>query len=272
MKKRILVLGKGFIGSRIKDELDCEITDANITTFKDAQNLTEKFNPEIIINCIGYVGRNVDDCELDKEKVLISNSLVPEFLAEIAVRKKVKLIHLSSGCIYRYDYSKDVPINEEKIPDFFNLFYSRSKIYAEQALKVLAQKYPILIVRPRIPLDDRPHPRNLLTKLINFKKVIDIPNSVTYLPDFIKALRHLIEVEATGIYNIVNNGALRYPQLLEIYKKYSPEFSYKVIEYKELNLLRTNLILSVEKLENSGFAMRDIREVLEECVKNYLKY
>jgi dTDP-4-dehydrorhamnose reductase len=272
MNHKILILGKGFIGSRLKEEFSCEISGTDIASFKDAQKLVNKFKPEIIINCIGHVGKNVDDCELDIDKTLISNTFVPLMLGEIAVRNNIRLVHLSSGCIYRFDYAKDAPIDEEKAPDFFELFYSRTKIYAEHGLKALSRDYPVLIVRPRIPLDGRPHPRNLLTKLIGFKRVIDVPNSVTYLPDFIRALKHLIEIKAVGIYNVVNKGALKYPELLDIYKKRVTDFNYQVIGRKDLNLVRTDLILSTKKLESAGFIMPDIHEVLEECVRNYLKY
>lgn len=271
-KDKILIFGKGFVGSRIQEELGCDITDKKIYSIKDAEEEVEKFNPKIIINCIGHIGRNVDDCEVDPDKTLMANTFVPIILGEVALRCKIKLTHISSGCIYHFDYSQDDPINEDKIPDYYDLFYSRTKIYSERTLEYLSKKYPILIARPRIPLDNRPHPKNLLTKLINYKKIIDIPNSVTYIPDFIKALWHLIEINAKGIFNIVNRGALRYPELLDIYKKYKPDFEYRIIDFKDLNLVRTNLILSTEKLEKTGFKVRDIHEVLEECVKNYIKF
>lgn len=273
MPNKILIFGKGFIGSRLQIELAADISDRRITSFDDANEEIAKYKPDIIINCIGYTGKNnVDDCEKDKDKVLIANSFVPIILAESAMRSNVKLIHISSGCIYHFDYSKDSPITEDKVPDFFDLFYSRTKIYAEEALNILAKKHHILIARVRIPLDDRPHPKNILDKLINYKKVIDVQNSVTYVPDFIKALKHLIAIDATGIYNVVNSGGLEYPKLMQVYNKYVPNFEYKTIKLDELNLVRTNLILSTEKLERSGFKVRNINEVLEECVKNYLKY
>lgn len=272
MKDKILIFGKGFIGTRLQGGFGCAISDKKIYSYSDAESQIKRFKPKTIINSIGYIGRNVDDCELDKDKALMSNAFAPLILGEIAVRYKIKLVHISSGCIYRFDYLKDKPINEEKVPDFFELFYNRTKIYAERALEVLVKKYPVLIVRPRVPLDDRPHPRNLLTKLIKYKKVIDLPNSITYMPDFIEALRHLIRIDAQGIYNIVNKGRLSFPDLMEVYRKYVPNFKYKIIDFKELNLVRTNLILSTRKLEASGFKIRNIKEVLEECVRTYVKY
>lgn len=273
MNKRILILGKGFIGARLQEAFDCNISERKIYSFKEAEEEIKKYSPKILINCIGYTGKNnIDDCELDKDKTLFANTFIPVILAEVALRNNIRFIHISSGCIYHYDFSHDTPIDEIKEPDFFELFYSRTKIYADQVLVVLSKKYPILIARIRVPLDNRPHSRNILTKLINYKKVIDIPNSITYIPDFISALSHLIKINATGIYNIVVKGPLRYPELMKIYKKYAPNFKYEVTDYKKMNLLRTNLILSTEKLEKSGFKVRDIHKVLEECVQEYLKF
>jgi len=272
MKDKILIFGRGFIGNRLQEELDCDFSDRKIYSYKDAEEEIKKINPEIIINCIGNVGSNVDECEKDLDKTLTANTFVPIILAEAALRNNIRLIHISSGCIYHYDYSKDLPIGEDKLPDFFELFYSRTKIYADQAIVALFHKYHILITRIRVPLDDRPHPKNILTKLVNYRKVIDIPNSVTYIPDFIKALKHLIGINAKGIYNVVNKGGLSYPQLMDVYRQYVTDFKYEVIDYKKLNIVRTNLVLSTKKLENTGFQVRDIKEVLQECIENYLKY
>lgn len=272
INKDILVLGDGFIGHRLKEELGCGLCATHINSFDDAENVIKRRRPKIIINCIGYTGRNVDDCESAKEKTLFLNTSLPFILAEVALRHNIRFVHISSGCIYHYDESGDKPIREERVPDFFDLFYSRTKIYSEQGLLPLAQIYPVLIIRIRIPLDCRPHPKNILTKLIGYKRIIDVPNSVTYIPDFIKALKHLIRIRATGIYNVVNKGPLLYSDLMEIYRKRVHGFTYEVIDFKQLKLVRTNLVLSTHKLKKSGFKMRKINEVLEECVEGYLKY
>ena len=273
MKNKILILGPGFIGGRLKEELGGEISSRLIYSFKDADDEIKRYKPSIIINCIGITGKNnVDDCELVKDDTLIANTFLPIILAEVALRNKIKLVHISSGCIYDFNYNKDKPIREDKVPDFFDLFYSRSKIYSERALEPLCSKFNILIPRIRIPLDDRPHPKNILNKLIKYKTVIDIPNSVTYIPDFVRAVEHLIKINAKGIYNVVNKGGLRYPELLSVYKKHVPDFEYSVITYRKMNLTRSNLLMSTQKLEKSGFKVRNIQDVFEECVKNYLKY
>jgi dTDP-4-dehydrorhamnose reductase len=271
MRSKILIFGKGFIGQRLQNTFNCSISNKKILSLRDAEQEIKKYKPKVIINCIGSTGKsNVDDCELDKDKTLFANTFVPIILAETAFRNKIKLIHISSGCIYHFNYSQDRPIKEEKAPDFFDLFYSRTKIYSEKALENFPAQFNILIAKIRIPLDNQPHPKNVLDKLIKYKTVIDIPNSVTYIPDFIKALKHLIKINAKGTYNIVNKNGLRYPALLNVYKKYVPDFDYKIIDYKKLGLTRTNLILSTKKLEKTGFKVRKIEEVLEECVRSYI--
>ena len=273
MNKDILIFGKGFIGQKLQKYLDCNITEKMVNSFSDAYEEVEKNDPKVIINCIGYTGKNnVDDCEKEKNETLSANTFIPIILAEIAFRKKIKLVHISSGCIYHFNYKNQAPITEEVIPDFFSLFYSRTKIYAEKSLGALLDKANILIVRPRIPLDSRPASKNLLTKLLSFGNIIEIPNSVAYLPDFFSMIKYLISIDAKGIYNTVNKGALRYSELLDIYKKYVPGYEYKIMDIKDFNMTRTNLILSVEKLESTGYKVRDIHEVLEECVKIYLSY
>ena len=199
---------------------------------------------------------------------------MPILLAEAAFRHNIKLVHVSSGCIYHYDYKQQKPIQENCVPDYYDLFYSRTKSYAESVLMQLAERkgLNVLIARIRVPLDHQPHPKNLLTKLIKYQKVIDLPNSVTYVPDFIKAMKHLIRKDSRGIYNIVNKGGLYYPDLLNAYRKHHPEYHFEIIRLKSLGLNRTSLLMSVNKLEKTGFKVRPIRKVLEECVSEYIKF
>ena len=272
MDKRILILGKGFIGQRLQKGLNCPLSGKKIVCLKDVYTVIDRYKPKVLINCIGFTGeKNVDGCELDPYKALFSNSYVPMLLAEGILRRNIKLVHISTGCIYHYDYSKSSAITEEKIPDYFALFYSRTKIYSEGVLENLSRRYNMLILRIRLPLDDYPHPKNILSKLIRYKTINNTPNSLTYIPDFIEALKHLIKIDARGLFNVVNKGALRYPDILEIYKKYVPDFEFEIIDYNKLRIKRTNLILSCRKLEKTGFKMHHIKEILEDCVKNYVK-
>jgi 3,5-epimerase/4-reductase len=271
--KKTLVVGNGYIGTRLGAEFDAAVAGDRIGSFADCQRIVAKYKPAVLINAIGYTGaRNVDDCELDKDNTLLANTFVPVMLAEACLRTNVRFVHISSGCIFKYEYGKQRPIDETLIPDYYDLFYSRSKIYAERCLDYLDRRYPFLTVRIRIPLDNRPSGKNILDKLLTYKKVIDIPNSVTYIPDFILALKHLIRVKATGIYNVVNKGGLRYPELMKAYQKRVPGYSFSILPMTSFTLKRTNLVLSTKKLEQSGFKVRRIQDVLDECVREYCSH
>ena len=109
---KILILGKGFIGHRLYQELNGKTNvslseERQINSWDDALFYIKKYRPTVLINCIGFTGqRNVDDCELNLEPTIRSNTFVPLLLAEVAFRHNVKLVHLSSGCIYHYNYKK----------------------------------------------------------------------------------------------------------------------------------------------------------------------
>lgn len=267
--KTPLILGKGYFGKKIAEVYKTTALNYTIYDYSDVAELLKKHKPETIINCIGFTGSpNVDDCENHIDKTLTSNTFVPILLAEACIRRKIKLVHISSGCIY--STRGFWPILEDAAPDFFDLFYSRTKIYSEAALLNLTRQHNILIVRPRIPLDTIPHPKNILTKLLKFKRVINCPNSVTYMPDFTKAVQHLIKIDAKGLFNVVNAGEMFYSELLDVYRQHNPAFLYQFMDYKELPTPRTNLLLSTSKLCATGFNVRQIRSVLHECVERYL--
>lgn len=272
MRKNLLVFGRGFIGNRLAKAFQCEQNQFTIIDYDGIETALDQFpKAKTIINAIGFTGTtNVDGCEENIEKTLVSNSFLPIYLAEACVRRGLRLIHISSGCIYHYDYIKDVPLNEDFWPDYFELFYSRSKIYSEQAIFPLCRQYPVLILRIRIPLDCTPHPKNILTKLIKFGKVIDTPNSVTYIPTLICAIKNLLPQNVSGIFNVVNTGGLHYPDILDEYKRYHPEYNYEIVDMESLGLKRTNCLLSNDKISHY-YRPENVQDIIPSCVKKYVE-
>lgn len=266
---KVAILGNGWIGNRLAEHLDGEIIPLRVATLNGLSDWINEIHPDVLINAVAHNGGdNVDCCEIDMDKTLLANSFVPIMAAEVCIRHGIKYVHISSGCVYD---GCPMPLTEEDPPDFFELFYSRTKIYSEGALVPMVDKYGFLILRPRIPLDDRPHPRNILTKLISYGRVIDEPNSVTYLPDFLCAVQALLREDAHGVFNVVNEGTLRYPDLMEAYKVYKPDYQYTMTTLKELGIVRTNVILDTSKLSKYWTA-RNINDVLDNCVREYVKW
>ena len=252
--------------------MGCPVSRRKIATPADAERIIRHFRPTIMINGIGYHGeKNIDDCERFPDKTLRANTLVPLLLAEAAIKFGIRLVHISSGCLFHYRPG-DAPITENSTPDFLETIYARTKIYADLAMANLSRKYPILTLRIRLPLDERPHPFNLLSKLLQFKSVIEEPSSITYIPDFLNALSHLIHIHARGVYNVVNPGSLSFVDILKIYQKYVPGHAYRIIAPAQLAHKRAIVLLSARKLIQSGYPIRPIRRVIEPCIRSYIQH
>lgn len=267
---KALIIGNGWIGEKVCSALDGRLVRTEIHGIKDLLAWIDVSGTDVLVNCVGHTGGpNVDYCENDIDRTLMANSVMPMMAAEAAIRTRVKLVHLSSGCIYD---NHGWPYREEDPPNFFDLYYSRSKIYSELALSAVEARYGFLILRLRVPLDNKPHPKNILTKLVGYQKVIDEPQSVTYLPDFLEAMKTLIRQDTHGVFNVVNNGVLRYPALMEAYKKHHPEFEYSLTTLGGLGIKRTNVILDTRNIDACLPApMRNINKILDECASEYVK-
>tara|TARA_B100000214_G_C23891256_1_gene591883 strand:- start:65 stop:913 length:849 start_codon:yes stop_codon:yes gene_type:complete len=227
-----------------------------------------------IINCAGYVGKpNVDACELAKADCIEGNVIFPAMVAEVCREKEYKFIHISSGCIYS-GYEKHFTEEDLSNFDFQNgSFYSGTKALAE---KVVQQNNPdSYIFRLRIPFDEYASPRNYITKLLSYDKLLNLDNSLSHRADFAKYSVELIEQKVPhGIYNITNKGYMNAKGVIELIKKYNltdKEFSFfhDLESFSEETIApRSNCILNTSKVEQY-INIRTAEEALEEAISKY---
>jgi dTDP-4-dehydrorhamnose reductase len=280
----ILVLGQtGYMGTQFINELKHRnlsyrgISRGNIDycNYSVLYSLVAKNIFKLVINCAGYIGRpNVDACEDHKAETIEGNVVLPKMLSDVCSDAGVKFMQISSGCIYD-GYEK--VYTEEDEPNFsfkYNncSFYSGCKALAED----LIDKDNSYICRLRIPFDEFDNPRNYLSKLKNYDKLLNAENSISHRGDFVKACLDLYEMNcATGIYNIVNSGSVTTSWVAQKLAQYNIRNDFSFFqdekEFYEFGAKapRSNCILDNSKLLSAGVKIRGTKEAIEESLKKW---
>ncbi len=271
---KVLVFGRGFMGKRLGEQLPGAVLHpADIADEAAVTAALAEHQPEAVVNAAGKTGRpNVDWCESHPRETFRSNTEGPLALARACAAKDVYLLHLGSGCVF---YGPSPSPGGWREDDFANpsSLYSRTKYAADL---VLSKTPNVGIARLRMPIDGRPGPRNLITKLASYRQVIDVENSVTVVDDLVKVIAALIERRATGVFHATNPGTLRHRDLLALYKELvDPSHSVDLIDNDELvkrglaKVGRSNCILASGNLAALGVTMRPVDVALRDVMKQY---
>ncbi|KAK9790364.1 hypothetical protein WJX73_008080 [Symbiochloris irregularis] len=271
-----LVFGKsGWIGGLVGDLLKqqgakFEFATARLEDRAGVLADVERVKPTHVLNAAGLTGRpNVDWCEDHKIETIRVNVLGMLNLADICFSKGIHLTTYATGCIFHYD--KDFPENsgkgfkEEDKPNFTGSYYSYTKAMVESLLS----EYPnILVLRVRMPIvGDLLYPRNFITKIIKYDKIVNIPNSMTVLPELLPYSIEMARRGLTGIMNYTNPGAISHNEIMELYKQYiDPEFKWSNFTIEEqakvIKAPRSNNLLDTKRIEGEFPQILGIRESL----------
>jgi 3,5-epimerase/4-reductase len=93
----------------------------------------------------------------------------------------------------------------------------------------------VCTLRVRMPISsDLSNPRNFITKITRYDKVVNIPNSMTILDELLPISIEMAKRNLTGIWNFTNPGAVSHNEILEMYRDYiDPSFSWKNFNLEE---------------------------------------
>jgi dTDP-4-dehydrorhamnose reductase len=232
-----------------------------------------------LINAAGYTGKpNVDACEINKDKCLTGNISLVCAVKEACERADIPWAHLSSGCIYTGYKPSGNGYNESDKPNFTfsdntGSFYSGTKALAEEALANSTKCY---IWRLRIPFDHIPSPRNYLTKILTYNKLLNATNSLSHRYDFINACIKCYQNSLPyGIYNITNTGAISTVEIVEMIHRILKidrdfDFFFSEDEFrKTVKTPRSNTVLDNSKIVSYGIDMPQVHEAVEKSLYKY---
>lgn len=268
MEKILLFGSTGWIGGKVKKIMQDNnfiVIDAHsrLDSFENIKDEIDNTDFDYCFLCAGITrdpsnpSSNIDWCETHKEVTMNINYLGCLNLIELCRGKKV--VYFGTGCIYEYDRLHPVPTkdwdgrgypgyNENELPNFLKSMYSYSKARFEQEIKDLPN---VLTLRLRMPMDSYLSPRNIITKLLKYEKVINIPNSMSVLDDLLPLVPRMLHLN--GVYNFVNPGVISHNQILDLYIKHvDSNFKYTNFNLDEQSKVivapRSNTALDSSKL------------------------
>ncbi|CAA0820538.1 Bifunctional dTDP-4-dehydrorhamnose 3-5-epimerase/dTDP-4-dehydrorhamnose reductase [Striga hermonthica] len=230
--------------------------------------------PTHVFNAAGVTGRpNVDWCESHKVETIRTNVIGTLTLADVCRENGLVLVNYATGCIFEYDpghpLGSGVGFKEEDSPNFIGSFYSKTKSMVEDLLKYYEN---VCTLRVRMPISsDLSNPRNFITKITRYEKVVDIPNSMTVLDELLPISIEMAKRNLTGIWNFTNPGVVSHNEILEMYREYiDPNFTWTNFTLEEQAKVivapRSNNELDASKLKNEFPQLLSIKESLVQYV------
>ena len=230
--------------------------------------------PEFLVNAAGYTGKpNVDACELHKPECLLGNAVLPGIVAQACEEAGVPWGHVSSGCIYSGDGPGGKGFTELDAPNFtfrsgHCSFYSGTKGLGEE---VLAGHPNLFVWRLRIPFDSVDNPRNYLSKLMRYPRLLEATNSISQLDEFAAAtLACWTKRVPFGTYNVTNPGKVTTREVVDLIRQTgdcTKEFAFFSSEGEFMSAAaktpRSNCVLDPSKLAAAGIRLTDVHEAVE---------
>jgi dTDP-4-dehydrorhamnose reductase len=286
----VLLGGTGYVGqayqflfnSRALDLKIIHRVDLDYTQTKLLLGSLRSIRPSFLINAAGFTGKpTVDECEVRKDECYFANAVLPGRIAEACETAGVPWAHISSGCIYSGTRPDGSGFMEDDIPNFtFKSdkcsYYSGTKSLGEE---VLAGRPNVYIWRLRIPFDQVDHPRNYLSKLMRYDRLLEATNSLSELQEFVAATMECWERRLPfGTYNVTNPGRVTTREVVELIKQSGvcpKEFSFFENEEDFMRLVakapRSNCVLDSSKLLRAGIPLTEVHEAIERDLRLWQK-
>lgn len=124
----------------------------------------------------------------------------------------------------------------------------------------------VCTLRVRMPISsDLNNPRNFITKISRYEKVVNIPNSMTVLDELLPVSIEMAKKNHRGIWNFTNPGVISHNEILELYKEYiDPKFKWVNFSLEEqakvIVAQRSNNELDATKLKKDFPELLSIKD------------
>lgn len=283
MSSKIILIGKGHLGSILARQ-DLGVGMDNIIHWKeDIAKLDNRtiydINPSFVINAAGKT--DLPWCEANKEECWRCNVIEPVMLQRRLPASSV-LIHLSSGCVWTGPFRPDgqpfCPMDHPTPA----CFYAWTKVASDSQLTIEAKvdSRRLFILRPRQVYSSSPSPRNTLSKLLSYDKLIDTPNSMTSSDLITRVIKHFIYVGLYGaptqqIVNVYDRGISSPFMVGNLLAGAGLRKRPEKMEKSELDTWhkprRVDVVMYDSYLESLHGITRRVEDELRDAIKEYAK-
>ncbi|GAU89560.1 hypothetical protein RvY_02097 [Ramazzottius varieornatus] len=279
---KFLIYGhSGWIGQQfceaVKSAGDKAYPGGRVRFVQDVIADVEKWNPDRVVCALGRtsgpLNNTVDYLEQPgKLTDNVGSNLTAPVLVALATSglhgRSIPLLYIGSGCIFEYDATHTVGghgFREDENANFFGSSYSIVKGQTDLLMKGFPH---VLNARVRMPISVQSNPRDFITKIVGYKKIISVKNSMTILSDWIPFLIALLVHMKTGTINAVNPGSIDHDTVLKQYESSAKtKLNYILVPPSEQSDLvvakRSNNLLTADK------AIVMMNELIQETKNRY---
>ena len=216
---RILLIGsKGMLGCRLRETLSKshevvatarkggdDLAALDITNGGQVLRSVEEHRPDWIVNAAAYTA--VDRAESEPELAWAANATGPLYLAQVAERFGVRLLHVSTDFVFSGDksdaYSESDPIGPRGV-------YGASKAAGEEAIRAAHPDGHTIV---RVSWLFGPDGGNFISTMLRLGKekdelgvVDDQRGTPTFTRDAASAIQQIMAAELTGTIHCANKG------------------------------------------------------------------
>lgn len=232
-------LGAGLCRLWGQETVGLDLPDFDLTDPPRVREILTSIRPQAVVNTAAYT--LVDRAEQEPERCRAVNVDGVAHLAEVCRRIDCTLVQISTDYVFGKDRGRTVPYRETDPPGPLGV-YAQSKLDGELAA---AQWAKHLIVRT-CGLYGRLAERsagNFVETMLRLAaagkplRVVDDQRCTpSYIPHLARALRFLLDIDARGIYHVVNSGdATWYEFAIEIFRLSGLKVSITPITSAEWN-------------------------------------
>lgn len=292
MKKVLVFGGSGLVGSKFIDlnnsnfEIQSPVVEEIDILNKDQiSQVTEKFNPDTIINFAAYT--NVEGAQVqngDKNGICYQiNSIGAKNVAQVAKDLNSHLIHISTEYVFD-GTKKDSPYIESDKPNPIN-WYGATKLSGEENVAGVGGKS--LIVRISMPYSPyygfkKDIARFFLEELKNSKEVKAVEDqwiTPTLVLDIADALKIFVESNTIGLYHVSCKDSITPLEFAENIAKifgleqklissvkfdeYNKKKTAKLLKYSWLNPLKFESEFGAQTLHNFPDSLHIFKQMVD---------